>query len=736
MNSTAILPTPGGALRALITASGYRPLLVSRGLEKSLDDQAEERRQGSNFSLLQDCQSQWLRAIREECGADWANLIESAWHRHSSILRSFANDTDTTAMIAEPARVALLRLLIIPELSGLILRASLQIPLLDVQHWWEAPFTAWLQEAAQKTKLSKQQLVERLANHLDIDERTLGRWQNGKPMRKGLWPYRITTQALFHGISLSARQFEHLTGWLVMVVALQSLPAALRNSIKRDFHLLGQRPLNHEQQVIAQLKCEAVDRSMLFVRDQVAFVLAELDRLFTDARGNEQRIRDRLDWLRALYERGSPALHAAHEYLWLWLSARLAANLEEKEKALELYSAACRQAWWRAGPNQHAMLQEALCYAVGVGDKIQADHCWDRCFLLGLNRPPKRELDEQQMRLISIKFECLFTPQKAQKRIPPAMRFVLMDKPFSLSARDLANPNRKMAQADGRVRYTPLMNAVLWGALDNVTQILRAGADPNVIIPESGENALIMALRRAFDRKDPDILQYLLTLDISPETVNQPASTKRETPLQIAMHMGDAGVVTRLIELGADIEQPCFTSPSALVYAMALLHDSLHVSDPAQLKAYLEGRVPADSFDAKNGAILDCELPAQRQAWLSMFADPRKKLIFETGALQFSRSVDARRQVVMTLLANRADPNRRYADFNGYRDLWTPTLFAAQVGDLDVLKAMIKAGGNPWAVLEEDSPLNEKNALWAALTHQRQVVVEYLLTQLPKSSTH
>ena len=369
-----------------------------------------------------------------------------------------------------------------------------------------------------------------------------------------------------------------------------------------------------------------------------------------------------------------------------------------------------------------------------MGDQVQANHYWDKCFLLGLNNPPKRELDEQAMRLISFEFERLFAPQKATQRIPPAMRYVVG--PFVLSPKDLANPNRKRAQSDGRVRYTPLMDAVLMGTLEDVKKLALAGGNPNIFIPESGENALIMALRRAHDRKDSEILQYLLSLDIAPETANRLASSKRETPLQIAMNMADAKVVERLIALGADIEQPCFKSPSALVYAMALLHDSIHVNDPAQLKAYLEGRVPADSFDAKKGAILDCELSAQRLNVHAMLADPQKKMIFEAVKQHYYGAVDERREVVITLLNKKADPNRRYPDFNGHRDLWTPTLFAAQLGDLDVLKAMIAAGGNPWLSLDEDRPDDERDALWVAVSYKQQSVIQYLLTLLPERATN
>lgn len=736
MSREIVLLTPGAALRILITASGYRPWFNSRGLDKDLDDLALEKRPGSNFELLQDCQAQWLRAIREDCGADWSNLIDSAWHRHSSLLRLFARGTDTTAMIPERAREALLPLLIIPELSGFIRRASREIPLLDLKTWWEVPFVTWLQVAASQSGLPAAQLRQRVVNHLDIDERTLDRWQQGESIGLNLWPYRVSVQALLTGSSLTAKQVERLTGWLVMAVALQSLSAELRDSVKRDFHMHDHRPLKSEQQVREQLKREAADRSSLPLRDQVAPVLADLDRMFADARGNQRQIRDRLDWLQALYERGSPLVRAAHEYLWSWLSARLAANLGEKDKALELYAAACKQGWWRAGRNQHAILREALCYAVGVGDKVGARHYWDRCYLLGLNNPPQLELDEQVLRRLSFEFERLFAPQKAKQRIPPAMRVEMPDKPFSPYSTDLKKPNALRKYADGRVRYTPLMNAVLWGELEHVKMLVQAGGDPNVFIPESGENALIMALRRAYERKDPEILQYLLTLDISPETANRPASTKRETPLQIAMNMADAVVVDRLIVLGANVEQACFTSPSALVYAMALLHDSIHVSDPAQLKAYLEGRVPPDAFDAKCGAILDCELSAQRQGWHAMLAEPRKRLIFEAVRKHFSGAPNARREVVTTLLAKGADPNRRYADFNGHRDRWTPTLFAAQLGDLDVLKAMIAAGGDPWASLEEDDSLSEKNALWVAVAYQRHTVVEHLLTLLPQRLSH
>lgn len=736
MNHLVTLPTPSNVFRALLTATGYRPCLENKGLGRDIDHLALEERPGSNFDLLENCQAQWLRAIRDDAGADWSNLAESAWNRHANLLRSLAREADTTGMIRDRGRSAILRMLLIPEVSGFVRRAHQELPLLDARQLWDSPFATWLIAAQQQSSLSAQQLLERLANHVDLDERTLERWQQGNAIGKGLWPYRDTVAALIGNCQLPRQQVERLTGWLIMVVAIQSLPAELRDTVKRDFFMQGQQPLRTEEQLVVLLKREAADRHSLLVRDQTAPVINEIQRLFANAVDNHKAIRDRLDWIRSLCQRSTPAVNAVHEFLWRWFSARLAANLGEKDNAIKLYAAACHAAWWRAGSNQHLLIHEALCYAVGVGNQVQANHYWDKCFLLGLNNPPKRELDEQAMRLISFEFERLFAPQKAKRRIPPAARFVVMEQPFALSPRDLSVPNALRKHANERIRYTPLMSAVLEGELEHVKQLVQAGGSPNVFIDESGENALIMALRRAWDRQDPDILNYLLTLDISPETANRQASTKRETPLQIAMNMADAKVLERLIALGADIEQPCFNSPSALIYAMALLHDSIHLNDPAQFKAYLGGRIPADSFDAKNGAILDCELSAQRLDMHALLADPQKKLIFEAVKHHYSRASDERREVVMALLDKKADPNRRYPDFNGHRDLWTPTLFAAQLGDLDVLKAMIEAGGNPWLSLDEDSPRDQKNALWVAVSYKRHSVIEYLLTLLPERAAH
>jgi hypothetical protein len=151
-----------------------------------------------------------------------------------------------------------------------------------------------------------------------------------------------------------------------------------------------------------------------------------------------------------------------------------------------------------------------------------------------------------------------------------------------------------------------------------VKQLIAAGGDPNDFIQESGEGPLSFAMRRACDHKDTAIMEYLLSLDLLPATVNRQVSTKRETPLKIAIEMADANSVERLICLGAEIEAHCDYVPSALCYSMLLLHGSIHRNDPTQELAYLAGKGCADVYDAKDGAVLDADLASRRQALAAM----------------------------------------------------------------------------------------------------------------------
>jgi ankyrin repeat protein len=460
--------------------------------------------------------------------------------------------------------------------------------------------------------------------------------------------------------------------------------------------------------------------------------LRELEQLFSVKPRDDNALRNRLDQLQKMIERAPAALQSSYQYIHDWFSARLAALRGEKDVALTLYARAVSGAWWRSGPNQHPILNEALQYAVGMGDKDAANAYWDKTFMLGLNHGPKRPLDEQELRRIAFGFERLFHPQKAKDRIPPAMEFVVREETFGLEKKHLLKPNQKTKFAEGRTRRTPLMVAIQEGTVDDVKRLLQAGGDPNSFIPESGEGPLSFALRRACDRKDPAILNYLLSFDLLPETVNRPASTKRETPLKIAVEMADAHAVARLIELGADVEAACDYLPSALCYAMILFHGSLHRNDPTQELAYFAGKTRADVYDAKEGAVLDADLAVRRARLLKLAsASERHRLIWNEVLNYYIRPPEQHREVIRSLLRGGADANRRYRVEPHDVAEWTPTLFAAQVGDVDVFKMLVEhpgaKRGDPKLTLIPPSGLERFDALWVAIDHGRHSIASYLM---------
>lgn len=307
------------------------------------------------------------------------------------------------------------------------------------------------------------------------------------------------------------------------------------------------------------------------------------------------------------------------------------------------------------------------------------------------------------------------------------MEFIVQDGPIVFGKKQIENPNRKVKHAEGRTKRTPLMDAIREGTLEDVKRLLDAGGDPNDFIKESGEGPLMYAMRRACDRKAPEIMTHLLTLDLLSETVNREASTKRETPLKVAIEMADSRAVERLIELGANVKSKCDYVPSALCYAMSLLYSSIHRSDRSHEIAYMNGKGRADVHDAKDGAVLDAELASRRQALMAIRdASPRNQNIWDAVKGYIIRPAEDYRQVVYSLLKNGADANLRYKVETRDTAEWTPTLFAAQVGDVDIFTALVKSGGNPDLTLCQSSSLEQFDALWVAVGHKRHAIVDYL----------
>jgi len=733
--TTYIFPQLGLLLRVLITSAGYRRRITDLGLDKDLDDLAIDSRRGSSCDLMQQIEDAVQREMTADCGVQWAQFFRLAWHKTRDAIQQCVLAVDT-GPIADESGSELVRLgFEIPMLSGLVRLVAREHPGIDLDCFWASPVAAWVKLAANFARLTEGEAVSRLHD----TPRTTERWMAGEPTRELQWPFRSTVLQVLGGNSArmqhSPQDVDQLTGWLTFAVAFQSLTIETRELVRLDFELRRQHPWSMGE-FMTKMTHQSLVAGARPIRELTIPLLTRIEQHFSVERRNLDAVQSDLSSFQHLIEQESPHWQRSYQHIHDWFAGRLAAIQGREADAMAFYAKAVECVWWFGGPNQLPMLNEALLYAVGVGDSIAAKHYWDKTFMLGLNRWPKRPLDEQERRRLAFSFERRFSPQKAKDRVPPPVEFIFRDAPFELSQEQLKNANRKVKHAEGRTRRTPLMDATREGSLSEVKRAIAAGGDPNDYIKESGEGPLTYAMRRACDQGDPAIMDYLLQLDLSEDTVNRQASTSRETPLKIAIEMADAACVERLIALGADVEQASDYVPSALCYAMLLLHGSIHRTDPTQEAAYLAGKTRADVHDAKDGAALDIELATRRQRQAALRdASPRHRAIFDAVMEHYIRPAELCRKVVLTLLKCGADANRRYKVEPHDLAEWTPTLFAAQVGDIDIFKSLVEHGGATDLVLMQSSALETYDAMWVAVDNGRHAIVDFLVKRASASGS-
>ncbi|MFM2056790.1 MAG: hypothetical protein RLY71_1175 [Pseudomonadota bacterium] len=726
--NTYILPKLGTLFREVVTSAGYRCQLTTLRCDKDLDDLASEKRESSSAELLLQLEDVVQRELAKDSGVEWAQLLRWTWGRTREAIQVVAREVDTSSIDSDMGREVVFRGFTVPMLSGLMRLVSNRFSDIDHEKWWHSPIAAWVKLAADFAKLPESEVVSRLHE----TPRTTERWMAGESIGGLQYPHRPTVLRILTPAEVTQR-IDRLTGWLTLAVAFQSLPKQVREDVRRDFELRRQQPWNMSE-FVGTFQRKSLVAGARSIRDQAVPVLQQVEHHFTTQHRDLRAVEQYLGEFRRLINLESPFWQRSYQYIHDWFAGRLAALQSREADALRLYAAAVDGAWWRGGSNQEQILREALLYAVGVGEIVKAKHYWDKTFLLGLNRWPKHPLDKQEQRRLAFSFEQQFAPLKAKDRIPPPFELIVRSGSFELGSRQLKNPNSKVKHAEGRTRRTPLMDAVREGTLTEVKRAISAGGDPNDYIPESGEGPLTYAMRRACDRCDTLIMDHLLRLDLSRETVNREASTSRETPLKIAIEMADASAVERLIVLGAKVENACGGQLSALCYAMGLLYGSIYRDDPTQEKAYLAGRSRADVFDAKEGVALDIELAHRRQMQAALRdASVENRAYFDAVMDYFTRPAEQHRKVVKALLRHSANPNRSYKVH--YEDLaeWTPTLFAAQVGDLEVFKSMLEHQDNPYLPLMQLSSLERQDALWIAIGYGRHAIVDFLVKRAQES---
>lgn len=420
MKRIIITPKLGELLRAIITRAGYRSHITEIGLDKDLDDLANESRDSSSCDLMIGIEDACRDELKLECGIEWAQHFNQAWIQTRGGIQHFAQSVDTSPLADEQGKEEVLRLFVIPMLVEFLRRLNSRFAGPVSDGWWKSPVSAWVRWASTQAKVSNEHILTNLANHLNADPRSIDRWMAGEPLQKLHWPYRPVIEA---GIGSDASQrvkmegIDQLTGWLIVSVTFQSLLADERDRLRRVFDLRTQQSWSLEN-TLHELNRRGYERGNRAVRATTIPLLTKIEQMFFQQQ-DSTAIRQGLNELQALIDQETIFWRLSYQYIHDWFAARLATTMGEKAEALRLYEAAVNGAWWFAGPNQKPIINEALLYSVGVGEIAVAKRYWDKTFLLGLNNWPKRPLDDQERRRLAFSFERMFAPLTAKDRIPP-----------------------------------------------------------------------------------------------------------------------------------------------------------------------------------------------------------------------------------------------------------------------------------------------------------------------------
>lgn len=751
MSEPILLPRPWSILRELITASGYREHLCnsSKNTEKisssqsvELDEMGADRRPGSTAHLMISIQTHWFSLLRADCGNQWATVFEGLWRSVRVQMGQAAREIDADCLDKSKATGLLREHLDIPLLGLVAERLFIENPAPDLTDFLKTPLLAWSVFAAGQTGSDLNTLtaallatVESLEQQDGSSEASLKRWLSGKPVKSIHAPYRAIVESIHSYPSMlkpTPDQIDSITAWLAIAIAAQSLGPNLRDDVMSYIQRneADKWSVDAFTQFVSR---QFYDRYRRSASDDDALQMRQIQAtLFSDNAAKDAAHR-LYSQLQATLPRVDKVFLKSSQRRVDHLTAWLAIVDGKHDEAALTFKVTVEKAWWCGGQQLHHLLRDALLHAVGNNMKVRAKYYWDRLRLLDADNVLDEPLNDTEWRRLSLAYEATFYPCKAKVRVPPKIEVLYVDNEKGTSSTRQAGIDSKNSYADGRTRRTPLMQAIVLNKRSDIRTLIDRGADVNIIIPESGESALTWALSSAKGTKNFEFVHWIIDAGLSKDTCNHPASTQQNSPLCLAIEAGDASVVAKLIECGADVEAACDISGALpLCHALSMLQFSLNPFDPDVMAPWLSGNSP-DGTDAKYGAVTKSEVASIRQQqFVHTMNNPRHQAIAEAAFNHLLPTPENLRSIIAELLNGGANPNTVFTIPSNPDARWTPTAHAAQVGDLGAFKLILNAGGNAahrvLSVSSSQSKIEVWDSLYIARAYERHDIVSYLMS--------
>lgn len=420
--------------------------------------------------------------------------------------------------------------------------------------------------------------------------------------------------------------------------------------------------------------------------------------------------------------------------------ARYYAMLCDYKQALEHYQAAFKHGAYRAGGHLCSILRELLTLAAFLGNKKEVINrhyrwaCAMDLFSENHNQPANWEIKQlkiaffRQFPLRGL-YQCVAQQKKTEMEQEQKKAYfqttVLIENQtkWANKSPDLRNPDR-LVKDFGIQPFPQLMIFINLNQNDKVKLLLEKGADPNIRLSDNGTTLLI-----ALQHNNIEAVKLLLQHpDIKKETINARTQRKKFTALQCAIEKGYVDIIHLLIEKGADIEQPCYIDDISPLYYTLVQYTHIKnfktmgfSSVPKENQLPDSSRRGSEYFEVwLRGDVFEQDFPDCHALMMQMWQDNPQlyKAITEAVGeqMQLNMEFSTHLQIIDVLLEAGADMNKRH--LHGF----TPFLYSAELGDLEIFRRLYEAGGNLTDCLETGA-----NILSIALEYLNFNIAAYIL---------
>ncbi len=572
-----------------------------------------------------------------------------------------------------------------------------------IEKWFESGDTIAVKEVLswwmQTNGVSEKELIDTLCRDYENDDESIRRllqhWKQGNVLPE---------------IS-SLLKFKHLNGlvsWLLLARAWQHTTQVFAKTFGdkelfiRLVHNLYQKKREGFDPDCVRVRVEPLDKH--FLNNCLAPV-------FEISLDEEKTVGDEIRAQAALknFEQNelSPYFRYFSEEGW----GNYYALCADYEQALKHYQKAFEHGAYRAGEFLPDILRKLLMLAVflGKGKKNMIKQYYRWASVMGLF---SEDHDDPQLWEIE-KFRMAFF-----KHFPPHGLYQCVDKQIKVNKEktieqerirkmcfsedwkkrplDLRSPNRKFKDCGPRAR-TQLMMFAIDAQNDKLKRLLEHGADPKIQATD-GSTALMVALQNNNQEGAKLLLQYELG-----ESINAITKKQNITTLQVAINNADLTIIRRIIEKGADIEQGCNYGPiTPLYHALSLIgakKETLKATTMMKASPDFLRRASPEFFALFDGCVFDEDFETSISKRIVESIDDIDDDKFEDFMnsqqlinFNFSRFLS----VIDLLIEAGADVNKRQSDVSGDHSFssFTPFLFSAELGKIEIFRRLYKAGGN------------------------------------------